>query len=247
MTGDHSSTLVIGSSSGIGLACVHQLLLTTPPERIYCTTRSSNQNSVLISIGIPPSNIFSLDLTSTDSINHFLRTLFSRVSTLDSLICAAGYLQVAPALASTPDLINTHLQINCLSYVFLLQKIIPRYFLKHGGSIVGISSSAVTNSNSGRMAYSMSKSSFETAPLTIASEFGRRKVRANIVRPGLTDTPLMRNSTDESYINSYPLINTLASLATPSEIASVICFLTSTLSSHVNQQILSVDGGLKVR
>ena len=115
--------------------------------------------------------------------------------------------------------------------------------LKSGGSIVSLSTSAVTNMNGGRMAYSASKSAIETALLTMANELMKRNIRINIIRPGLTDTKLMRESTSQVDIEEY--INKFHSIPKPDEIAHAILYLIGDSSMYVNSQILTIDGGRK--
>ena len=69
------------------------------------------------------------------------------------------------------------------------------------GSIVNISSTSSQDCNVGRAAYSSSKIALEAMTKTLAYELGRYNIRANCVLPGLTNTKLMKENTNEKVIS----------------------------------------------
>lgn len=69
-------------------------------------------------------------------------------------------------------------------------------------------------------------------------------IRSNCVAPGLTNTILMKDSTKDEYIKKVTENLMLKRIADPKEIANVIMFLASDLSSYVTGQTIRVDGGM---
>ena len=95
------------------------------------------------------------------------------------------------------------------------------------------------------MAYAASKSALSTAIRVLSKELGRIKIRANVVAPGLTDTKLMRNSTEPEQINKFINELSLKKLGKADEIAKLIHFLSSEESSFITGQVISIDGGIR--
>ena len=120
------------------------------------------------------------------------------------------------------------------------------FFIKQkAGTIVAVSSSAAIDANEARMAYAASKSALSTAIRVLSKELGRIQIRANVVAPGLTDTKLMRNSTEPDQINKFINELSLKKLGKANEIAKLIHFLSSEDSSFITGQIISIDGGIR--
>ena len=78
----------------------------------------------------------------------------------------------------------------------------------------------------------------------VSRELGRYNVRINSIAPGLTDTKMMRDSTPEKYLNEALSRISLNRIASPIEIANVVLFLASDLSSYITGQTIRVDGGM---
>ncbi len=113
-----------------------------------------------------------------------------------------------------------------------------------GGSIINISSSAGIDGNAGRVAYAATKAALNISTRVLAEELGAVGIRVNAIAPGLTETDMMRGSTQAEVLSATLTRTCLKRVGEPSEIASVALFLASDLSSYVTGQVLRVDGGM---
>ena len=110
------------------------------------------------------------------------------------------------------------------------------------GSIINIASIAVDCDDTSQLEYATSKAALVCATKKLARELGSQGIRVNAVSPGLTATKMVSEIEEDamSKINA-GLVS--KRLGTPEEIANVIAFLASDLSSFINGENIRGDGG----
>jgi NAD(P)-dependent dehydrogenase (short-subunit alcohol dehydrogenase family) len=131
------------------------------------------------------------------------------------------------------------------------------YVLKHaarelvrggGGSFVGISSIAASNTHRWFGAYGVSKSAVDHMMKLAADELGPSWVRVNSIRPGLIRTDLVAPVTESPELSAdYRLCTPLPRVGEVEDIANLAMFLLSDAASYVTGQVINVDGGLILR
>ena len=131
------------------------------------------------------------------------------------------------------------------------------YVLKHtarelvrggGGSFVGISSIAASNTHRWFGAYGVSKSAVDHMMKLAADELGPSWVRVNSIRPGLIRTDLVAPVTESPELSAdYRLCTPLPRVGEVEDIANLAMFLLSDAASYVTGQVINVYGGLILR
>ena len=115
--------------------------------------------------------------------------------------------------------------------------------LDEGASIVFIGSLAGLQPGSRLPAYDASKAGLVGLCRHVALEGARRGIRANLVAPGLIDTPLGRLANQGRPSRARTPVP-LGRSGTAEEVAAVVTFLLSDDASYITGEVLTVDGGL---
>ena len=131
--------------------------------------------------------------------------------------------------------------INLRAHFLVARAALPR--LSAGASIVFVSSIAGIKPGTGIPAYDASKAGLAGLCRHVAFEGARRGIRANLVVPGLIDTPLGRVASQGRPSRATTAVP-LGRQGTAWEVAYATVFLLSGESSYVTGQQLVVDGGL---
>jgi 3-oxoacyl-[acyl-carrier protein] reductase len=114
-----------------------------------------------------------------------------------------------------------------------------------GGSIINVSSISGKVGNPGQTNYSSAKAGIVGLTKAAAKEVGFANVRVNAVQPGIIRTALiesMKPEVLEARLSEVPL----GRFGEPDEVASVILFLASDLSSYMTGTVLEIAGGRNI-
>ena len=132
---------------------------------------------------------------------------------------------------------------NLRSHFLCAREALP--VMPEGGAIVFISSLAGLGPGSRIPAYDASKAGLIGLCRHTALEGARKGVRANVVAPGLIDTPLGRMASAGRPSRERTPIP-LGRQGSPWEVATAVTFLLSDESSYITGHVLAVDGGLSL-
>ena len=148
-------------------------------------------------------------------------------------------------MTTLPQIENTY-KINVISQIYLTQLVAKKMMTKKNGNIIFFSSSSARENNFGRSLYSSSKSAIESLTKSLSKELGAYNIRVNAIAPGPVNTEMFEKNTNEKNINKILKRTALKKIATTSDIANLASFLASNTSSHINGEIISINGGLSI-
>jgi 2-hydroxycyclohexanecarboxyl-CoA dehydrogenase len=185
------------------------------------------------------------DLSKKADVEALATTVVEQHGKVDIAINASGW----GLLKSLHDITEEE-----LDQIIALQFKGVHYFLSafvrampHGGSLVQISSATTQCIIDDHAAYIATKSASEALIRCVANQYGPQGIRANVLSPGFTDSPMTEASFAvpglvDAFIKEYPL----GRVGTSEDIAKAALFVVSD-DCFMTGQNLQINGGLTLR
>ena len=162
------------------------------------------------------------------------------LGSIDGLVLNVGIGSGVGLAGTDPETWDDVLAVNLRSHFLVCRSALPRFV---EGSIVFIGSVAGLRPGTFSPSYDASKAGLIGLCRHVAMEGARRGVRANLVAPGLMDTPMGRGVSRAQPQRDRVGVP-LGRQGTAWEVASATVFLLSDEASYITAQVLAVDGGL---
>lgn len=134
------------------------------------------------------------------------------------------------------------LRANLKGYVHCTRRALPLILERGGGSIVYTSSGAVFAGEPVRVAYAASKAGVNALMRHVASAWGKKGVRCNVVSPGLVTSPTVM-ALPEEFRDACLAANRSTRLGEPADIAAMVAMLMSDDGAWIQGQVIGIDGG----
>lgn len=237
--------LVTGASRGIGRACAR--LLGRAGATVVVHYRDREDAAMAAARDVEHAGgralLVRADLARHDDCRRLVGESLDRFARLDVLVHNAGIWRRAPILTLEPGELDLTIDVN-LKSAFHLSRHAGEAMVRAGrGTMIHVSSTAGQRGEAFYSPYAASKGGMISLVKSLAAELGPRGVRVNGVAPGWVRTDMTEAALSGPDADAIAASIPLGRVATPDEIASAIVFLASDLSSHVNGEILNVNGG----
>jgi NAD(P)-dependent dehydrogenase (short-subunit alcohol dehydrogenase family) len=228
---DSKNYLIIGASSGIGLALA--TTLNQAGHTVFGTFHSKDGSQLASDISYTQLNV--LDETLDFS---FLP------DQLDGLVYCPGNISLKPFARISPEDYLKDLDLQVIGAIKSIQANLGRLKAGNHASILLFSSIAANQGMNFHTQVSISKAAIEGLTKSLAAELAPA-IRVNCIAPSLTDTPLAQNllnSDQKKEANGQR--HPMKRVGTVDDMANYAAFLLSEKASWVTGQIIGIDGGL---
>ena len=241
------AALITGASSGIGAAtAIH---FSKQGYFVYLMGRNKDR---LLNVALEcPSgaSVLACDITDGPAVLKRLKEATSNPQhQIEVLVNNAGIYHQHKIEDGSDELWLEEFNTNLLGSVRITRELFPYFRERKKGSIVNVSSTLALRPVAGTSAYSAIKAAMRTWTQSLAIE-GAPHIRANVVCPGLVETPIhgldnLPAEKKQAVLDKMNSMQPLQRVGTPEEIAKTIFFLASEDSSWTTGATISVDGGI---
>lgn len=250
------TALVTGSSGGIGRATAIALgsagveVVVHAFRNVEATRETASMVKAISPSGFEPSVVVG-DLSEAKVAHGVVEEAIGHLGHLDILVNNAGDLVERRALADmTPEFFDRVLGANVHSALFCTQAAAANMIARRrGGVVINMGSLAAWNGGGpGSAAYATSKGAIVSLTKALAKELAPQGVRVNCVSPGLIgETAFHAKFTKPEAFEAATQSIPLGRAGTPDEVASVITFLASGVSSFLVGETIEINGGMYLR
>ncbi len=158
--------------------------------------------------------------------------------------CAGGSETIGPITQIDSEAWRRTVDLNVNGTMYVLKHAARELVRGGGGSFVGISSIAASNTHRWFGAYGVTKSAVDHMMMLAADELGPSWVRVNSIRPGLILTDLVAPITVSPELSQdYAQCTPLPRPGEVEDVANLAMFLLSDAASWITGQCINVDGG----
>lgn len=216
--------LVTGASSGIGAAIAQRLLRDGWTVLGMSRSRPDFEHDRFTFVPA--------DLAAGDAA-----VALDGVGAVDALVHAAGVLRVGPLEQDTAADARVMWRLHVEATSELVRWAVPAMAT---GSRVVMVGSRLANGAAGRSQYAATKAAMVGLARSWAAELAPRGITVNVVAPGATDTPMLRDPVRSA---SAPKLPPLGRFVQPEEVAGLVAFLLSADGASMTGQQLVMCGG----
>lgn len=187
---------------------------------------------------------YEVDVGRRDDVH----ALFARVENefaapVAVLVNNAVWARFEPLAAIEVEAVERMFAVGVHGLIWTTQAVAPQMERRGGGSIVNLSSVSAFHPAKDSIAYSALKAGVVGLSRASAIELSARKIRVNVIAPGMIGTPASIAQFDEATIATRQAEMPAGRFGEPEEIAALAAFLASDDASYVQGAVITADGG----
>mgnify|MGYP003326841092 FL=1 len=184
------------------------------------------------------------DISNVNQIKHLISKSYESFRKINILVNNAGVYPRIPFFNVTETTWDEIIDTNLKGAFFCSQMVGKKMCeMEESGSIINISSQAVSGIAKDGCVYSISKTALTGLTKTLAMELAPYRIRVNAIAPGLTDTLQPRLGLTESEISDRANNSPLGRIVYPEEVAELAAFLVSNSAEMITGQTHHINSG----
>lgn len=230
--------LVTGASRGIGREIA--LELSNLGNKVIANYNKSEQSAKELQQKNGNIDIYKADISKREEVTEMVNYVLNKYGRIDVLVNNAGISRCKLFTDVTDEDWKELIENNLYSAFCVTQEVLPNMIQRKDGCIINISSIWGMVGASCESIYSISKAGIDAMTKSLAKELGPSNIRINSIAPGIIDTDMNKDYSDED-IKSIKEDIPLAKIGKTSDIAKCIKWLIE--DEYTIGQIISINGG----
>ena len=234
--------IVTGASRGIGKEIAKELA--KKEYTVIANYNKSEKQALELKEELEIENIkidiFKADVSKRSEAQKLVEYTINKYRKIDVLINNAGISQIKEFTQITDEDWNNMINTNLNSVFYMTQEACKNMIHNKKGCIINISSIWGVVGASCEVHYSVSKAGIDAMTKSLAKEMGPSNIRVNSIAPGIIDTEMNRNLSEEE-INNIKEEIPLEKIGKAQDIEKCVEWLIE--DNYTTGQIISINGG----
>lgn len=236
--------VITGGNSGIGLGIAEAFKNEGAIGSIVGRNQDTLDSSVLrLGDGFIGINA---DVTNLADLERIFKETAEKFGKINVIVANAGGGSTGTVADLSEADYDKLMALNLKGVFFTVQKALP--YMNDGGSVILIGSNAAHRAYSSFTLYGAAKAAVIYLAKGFSSDLLGRKIRANVITPGTTDTPAFDKFLPPEQVEAvkqhFASAMPIGRIGQPSDIGKTAVFLASDDSSFMLGAELLVDGGM---
>lgn len=236
--------VVTGGSRGIGAAVV-QRFAQEGYQVAFCWNKSW-ERALALETKFPGQVIgIQADVSSRTQVQALIQKTQDIFGMPDTLVCNAGISQQKLFTDITEQEWRKMLDIHLTGAFYCCQAVLPDMIRRKFGRVLIVSSMWGQTGGSCEVHYSAAKAGLIGLTKALAKEEGPSGITVNCVAPGVIDTDMMAQFSDEDKKKIADEIP-VGRLGNAEEVADILLYLASREAGYITGQVIGQNGGLVI-
>ncbi len=249
----NSHIIITGGASGLGKACVREVVARGGNAVIF-DVNADNGEALVAELG-EQAMFVSVDVTSEESVQAGVDAAIAKYGPIHGLVNCAGTGDAGRTVGRNGpyplDKFQRIINLNLVGTFNVLRLVAAQMQNNDGdgedgerGAIVNVASVAAMDGQIGQVAYSASKGGVVGMTLPIARDFSKLRIRINTICPGVFMTDLMMMAPQETIDGLVANAQFPPRLGDPAEFANMALGLIE--NTYINGETIRLDAAMRM-
>ena len=246
--------LVTGGNSGLGFGFASGVAKCGGDLVLWGRRKDKNEEAAerLMSMGAPRVHTQTVDVSSEQQVVEGMLEAVEAMGRVDGVVANAGFGSFSSFHEMTTETYSELIAVSQHGGFYTLREAVRHMKARAdagdpGGSLIVCGSLTIFQGRSGLTHYAAAKGAMASMVRSIAAEYGRDGIRANVVAAGLFETGMVEEAPAELLDQLTQVLaerNPIPRWGYPSDLEGITAYLMSDCSAFHTGDLIVVDGGM---